>query len=234
MIELIDFSKNYKNKTAVSKFSMRCEENEITGIIGLNGAGKTTILKAICARHFASSGQVVVNNIDASENPEQVRLMTGFVQEQSNLPCEFFVFEYIKMCASLFNCEENAIESVKKQCDLSEIWNEKIKNISKGQKERVNFAQALVHNPKILVLDEPASGLDPSQIIKMRNLVKSLKKNRTILLSTHLMQEVDALCDKIYIIHNGKCVENGIPSEIVTRQNAKNLEEAFFKLTIEK
>jgi len=230
MIELVDFSKKYKNKNAVSNFSMKCLDNEITGIIGLNGAGKTTILKAICARHFSSSGKVFVNGIDSQEDSQKVRLMTGFVQEQSNLPGEFFVCEYIKMCSDLFGCEKDSIENVKKQCELGEFWNEKIKNLSKGQKERVNFAQALVHNPPILVLDEPASGLDPSQILKMRSLVKSLKKNHTILLSTHLMQEVDALCDKIYIIHNGICIENGTPNEIIARQNAKNMEEAFFKL----
>lgn len=233
MIELIDFSKNYKNKTAVSNFSMKCFDGEITGIIGLNGAGKTTILKAICARHFATSGKVFVNDFDCSENPEEVRKITGFVQEIPELQFELKVCEYIKSRAEIF-CEENALENcenVKKLCSLDEIWNEKIKNLSKGQKERVNFAQALINNPKVLILDEPASGLDPNQIVRMRKLVKSLKKDRTIILSTHLMQEVEALCDKIYIIHNGKCIENGTITEIVNRQKAKDLEDAFFKLT---
>ncbi len=231
MIELDAFSKSYKSKIAVSNFDMVCAENEITGLIGLNGAGKTTILKAVCARHFASSGKVLVDGIDCAEDPESVRRLSGFVQEQPTLPADLKVSEFVKMRSEIFSAGSDSLASLVKKCDLAEIWDERIKNLSKGQQERVNFAQALVNDPKVLVLDEPASGLDPSQIVRMRKLVKSLKNGRTILLSTHLMQEVDALCDRVYIISAGRRVEFGPPAEIVARTKSKNLEEAFFKLT---
>lgn len=239
MIELQNFSKRFKDKIAVNDFSMICREGEITGILGLNGAGKTTILKAICGRHFATSGKVLVNGIDASEETERIRNLTGFVMEQSNLPEELKVSEFLKMTYSLHctsssknECEE-ALSNVKKTFSLDSVWNEKIKNLSKGFKERVNFSQALVYNPPVLVLDEPASGLDPAQIMNMRKTVKFLKQNHTIILSTHLMQEVDALCDRIYILNKGKCAASGTAQEIIKNNNKNNLEEVFFELTKE-
>ena len=126
------------------------------------------------------------------------------------------------------------IESVwqyENSLSISDLLPKKIKTLSKGQRQRVNFAQALIYNPSVLVLDEPASGLDPAQIINMRSLVKSLKADHTILLSTHLMQEVEALCDKVYIIHEGRLAASGTADEIAAQFNCKNLEEAFFKIT---
>jgi ABC-2 type transport system ATP-binding protein len=253
MIQLTNFTKSYSSKSpfAVSDINMTCEKGCITGILGLNGAGKTTILKAITARHFATSGSVLVEGIEASENAEQVRNLTGFVEEEPKLPGEYTVEEYLNMVASLHGLEtqmhadkrrlkNNDINSSASICvnprlikdlSLTEILPKKIKTLSKGQRQRVNFAQALIYNPSVLVLDEPASGLDPAQIIKMRSLVKSLKADHTILLSTHLMQEVDSLCDKVYILHEGKIAASGRPNEIASQFKCKNLEEAFFKIT---
>ena len=275
MIELTHFSKSYSSQKtpAVADFSMTCEKGEITGLLGPNGAGKTTILKAICARHFATSGSVLIEGVDASEESEKVRNLTGFVQEEPNLPSEYTVEEYLHMVAELHGindlkpqittdlhrldadnsvissersesrnlvAEENRCldyarhdnaPSLTESLSLTELLSKKIRTLSKGQRSRVNFAQALVYNPKVLVLDEPASGLDPAQIIAMRNLVKSLKADHTILLSTHLMQEVESLCDKIYVIHEGKCVAHGTADKIIAETGAKNLEEAFFRLT---
>lgn len=236
---------------------MTCEKGCITGILGLNGAGKTTILKAITARHFATSGSVLVEGIEAGEYAEQVRNLTGFVEEEPKLPGEYTVEEYLNMVANLhgqkmpcmdagtrakreFSEKKFSYESSASICvnprlieslSLAEILPKKIKTLSKGQRRRVNFAQALIYNPKVLVLDEPASGLDPAQIINMRSLVKSLKADHTILLSTHLMQEVDSLCDKVYILHEGKIAASGRPDEIASQFKCKNLEEAFFKIT---
>jgi len=229
---------------------MTCEKGCITGILGLNGAGKTTILKAITARHFATSGSVLVEGIEAGENAEQVRNLTGFVEEEPKLPGEYTVEEYLNMVASLHGLEtqmhadkrglNNDINSSASICvnlrlieslSLTELLPKKIKTLSKGQRQRVNFAQALIYNPSVLVLDEPASGLDPAQIINMRSLVKSLKGEHTILLSTHLMQEVDSLCDKVYILHEGRIAASGRPDEIASQFKCKNLEEAFFKIT---
>ncbi|MBB5225204.1 ABC transporter ATP-binding protein [Treponema ruminis] len=234
MIQLTAFSKSYTSRKnaplAVRDFSMTCQTGEITGILGLNGAGKTTILKAICARHFATSGEVLVEGVNASENPEQVRNLTGFVAEEPNLPGEYTVEEYLNMVAELHGIKENNPLLID-QLSLEELLHKKIRTLSKGQRERVNFAQALIYNPKVLVLDEPASGLDPAQILKMRSLVKSLKADHTILLSTHLMQEVEALCDRVYIIHEGRLAASGTAEEIAAQFECKNLEEAFFKIT---
>ena len=217
---------------------MECRTGEITGILGPNGAGKTTILKAICARHFATDGTVLVEEADAALETEKVRSMTGFVMEQSNLPGELKTSEFLKIVFETYGeFQKNHVEyekrseEIKRQFSLESVWNEKIKNLSKGFKERVNFAQALIYNPPVLVLDEPASGLDPAQIVNMRKIVLSLKKNHTIVLSTHLMQEVDALCDSVYILSRGKCVASGTGSKIAAENGCKNLEEAFFKLT---
>ena len=231
---------------------MTCEKGCITGILGLNGAGKTTILKAITARHFATRGSVLVEGIEAGENAEQVRNLTGFVEEEPKLPGEYTVEEYLSQVFSLHQEKEShtdseflrnsnskmilrsKIESVwqyENSLSISDLLPKKIKTLSKGQRQRVNFAQALIYNPSVLVLDEPASGLDPAQIINMRSLVKSLKADHTILLSTHLMQEVDSLCDKVYILHEGKIAASGRPGEIASQFKCKNLEEAFFKIT---
>ena len=253
MIQLTNFTKSYSSKSpfAVSDINMTCEKGCITGILGLNGAGKTTILKAITARHFATRGSVLIEGIEAGENAEQVRNLTGFVEEEPKLPGEYTVEEYLNMVASLHGLKtqmhadkrrlkNNDINSSASICvnprlieslSLKEIFPKKIKTLSKGQRQRVNFAQALIYNPSVLVLDEPASGLDPAQIINMRSLVKSLKADHTILLSTHLMQEVDSLCDKVYILHEGKIAASGRPDEIASQFKCKNLEEAFFKIT---
>ena len=281
-------------------FSLSCEKGEITGLLGLNGAGKTTILKAICARHFATSGTILVDGINPAENAEAVRNLTGFVQEEPNLPGEYTVREYLHMVADLhgasfkpqintddhrLDADNSVISSERSESrnlvaeetrcldysrhdkydsqhdnekklhesvtsaskktsapirvyprlinslSLTELLPKKIKTLSKGQRERVNFAQALIYNPSVLVLDEPASGLDPAQILSMRSLVKSLKADHTILLSTHLMQEVEALCDRVYIIHEGKCAAEGTPGQIARDCGCETLEEAFFKIT---
>ena len=232
MIELKNFSKEYDSFKAVSNLSYTFEKGTITGILGPNGAGKTTILKALTGRHFASEGKVIFSEtIDASQAPEKIRNLTGFVEDTASLPGEYTVKEYITFVAELHGCNQAAVENVIKKCSLEEYKNKKINSLSKGYKERVNFAQALVYNPEILILDEPASGLDPQQIVNMRALVKDLSKDHTIILSTHLMQEVDALCEKVLIINHGKLLAQGTKDEIVKNTVTKNLEEAFFKLT---
>ncbi|MCR5724188.1 MAG: ABC transporter ATP-binding protein [Treponema sp.] len=237
MIELIHFTKRYakKNAPAVHDLNMSCRPGTITGLLGLNGAGKTTVLKAVCARHFATSGAVIVNELNASDEAEKVRLATGFVSEQAMLPGEYTVLEYIRLRAALYGLSgcaaDEALERTLDWCALGDVRHQKIRTLSKGYAERVNFAQALVHNPPVLVLDEPASGLDPAQIVQMRALIKRLLPERTILLSTHLMQEVDALCDTVYILHKGACVASGKPEHIVRETGAENIEKAFFALT---
>lgn len=250
MVELIHFSKTYKNFTAVSDVSFSCEKGKITGILGPNGAGKTTVLKAICGRHLATDGSVLVENLNAAEETEKIRNLCGFVTEEPELPGEYNVFEYLESVFLLHteksfkvcqmpstsptiteSCDSKYVPNLFEKLSLNELLGKKIKSLSKGQKQRVNFAQALIYNPKVLVLDEPATGLDPSQIIRMRKFVLSQKERRTVILSTHLMQEAEALCDEVLILNQGKIAARGTISEILKSTNSKNLEEAFFALT---
>lgn len=237
-IKITNFTKTFGEHIAVKNFSMECRKGYITGILGPNGAGKTTILKAICARHFATKGKVLVEGTDCTVSPQKIRNITGFVTETTDFPEEYYVKDFLAMTMELhsqLNCNDsNSIEFIKNlvgQLSLKEILDKKIKHLSKGQKERVNFAQALIYDPTVLVLDEPASGLDPNQIQKMRKTVQSLKENRTIVLSTHLMQEVEALCDYVYIINKGECVADGTISDILENTGSKTLDEAFLFLT---
>ena len=234
MIELNSFSKSYQSgEDAVQDITFTCDDGTITGLLGVNGAGKTTILKAAAARHFASAGSVKVNGIDAAENPSLVRTLVGFVPEQASFPSEFTVKEMLTMTAK-FHGVQNVSEEVSRVvslCALDQMYTKKIAVLSKGYRQRLAFANALVFNPPVLVLDEPASGLDPAQIVRMRALIASLAKGHTILLSTHLMQEVDALCDRICILHRGRAAAYGSAEEILRQNQAASLEEAFFKLT---
>ena len=233
MIELTDFSKCYSNNLpAVKNVSLKCEYSKITGLIGENGAGKTTVLRAITARHFATQGTVTVNGINAEDFPETVRNLTGFVQEEPRLPAEYTVAEYLSMTARLHSVSSSRIpEDLVLSLSLADLLPKKIGTLSKGQRERVNFSQALIYNPPVLVLDEPASGLDPAQIVNMRKFILSLKKDHTILLSTHLMQETEALCDYIYILHKGTVVAHGTKETLPKENGCSTLEETFFKLT---
>lgn len=230
MVSLVDFTKAYNSSVAVDKVNMNFEKGKITGILGPNGAGKTTILKAICARHFATKGKVLVNQIDAQEESEKIKKITGFVEESAVLNSSLTVREYLKFKAELYKVPAEKIESTIKLCSLEEVKNKKVKNLSKGYMERVNFAGALIYDPEVLILDEPATGLDPAQIIKMRSLVKELACDKTIILSTHLMQEAEALCDKIYILNRGKVLAEGSIEEICKLTGCSDLEKSYFTL----
>lgn len=233
MIELNAFSKTYDSSPAVRDVSLVCREGTVTGLLGENGAGKTTILRAVCAQHFATGGTVRVMGIDAAERPAEVRALTGMVGESERLPAEYTVRECLMMAARIHGVgdRERAVAAAAARCGAEDVLAQRIGTLSKGYKERVSFARALVHNPPVLVLDEPANGLDPAQIVRMRALVSSLAKGRTILLSTHLMQEVDALCDTVCLLHKGRAVAYGTAAEVARANGVATLEEAFIKLT---
>lgn len=235
MIKLENFTKVYDNFTALDKINCTFEDNLITGILGPNGAGKTTLLKAICGRHCATSGKILVSTkeqkqIDAGEELEKLRNLTGFVEEAADFPAEYTVKEFLTLICELHNSSKQNIEECIKLFSLNDVLYKKLGSLSKGYKERVNFAQAFVYKPEILVLDEPASGLDPQQIVNMRETVKLLAKTHTIILSTHIMQEAESLCDKIIILNKGKILANGTIEEILLKTKTKKLEEAFFLL----
>lgn len=237
MIELIDFSKSYgKNPAAVKNVNFKAEKGQVTGLLGLNGAGKTTIIKAITGNHFASAGKILISDENGQkfniENDfEKAKKLTGYVPEQIFFPERLKIEEYLLLLKMQFSVPEKYFEKTVEICALSEVMQKKIGTISKGFRQRLGFAQALIHNPENIVLDEPMNGLDPAQIIQMRKLIKKTAETKTVVISTHLMQEVEALCSKIYILHNGSVAIEGNESEILKKTGENTIENAFLKAT---
>ena len=209
MIELKNFSKTYNSHKradasgfAIDNLNMAVKTGAITGLLGVNGSGKTTILKAICGFHFPTGGEILIDGVSTEDAPEKVMELVGYVPEIPLLPGSMTVWEFLQFAGEVHGLVGDtlraALESVIKECSLEKFTDKKIKTLSKGQQQRVSFAQAIIHNPPNLVLDEPISGLDPAQIIQMRDLIKKLAKNKAILMSTHILQEVYSLCDTLY------------------------------------
>lgn len=242
MIELKSFSKSYSSKSApaASDISLTIADCSITGLLGPNGSGKTTIMKAICGFHFPTSGSITISSPDGTsfttdEKPELCMKYTGYVPEIPLLPKDMRVLEFLRYAADTHlipkEKTKEACELVINECSLEKLLTKKIKTLSKGQQQRVSFAQAIIHNPPNLILDEPISGLDPAQILQMRDLIKKLAKTKAILMSTHILQEVRSLCDNLYIVSEGKITASGTEEEITRQAGTKSLEEAFIKLT---
>lgn len=237
MIELKSFTKRYGKKTAVSDVSFVCPDRMITGLIGANGAGKTTILKSICGIHYPSEGSVLVNSVSVEENPVEVKSAVGYVSENAVFPENYFVSEYLAECARFHESYGSSCAKLSKlieQFSLETVLNKKISTLSKGFRQRLSFAQAFIHNPSVLVLDEPVTGLDPLQISEIRTIIRNAGKKRTVLLSTHFMQEAETLCEKIVFLHEGIKIAEGTASELCGSAGTKTLEDAFIKLTARK
>ncbi len=247
MIKLCDFTKCYSLKKtaspAVEKISL-CAGKGITGILGLNGAGKTTIIKAILGEHYATSGKVLISDeqgifFDAAQSPEKARLAIGYVPENSLLPENLFVSEYLSLVQNVYSAHKSSIEKQRlfektvKEWGLSDALGKKIAVLSKGFKQRVSFAAAFMYDPANIVLDEPVNGLDPAQIIQFRNSVREAGKTKTVVISTHLMQEVHSLCDTICIVVNGRSVFYGTEKELLDATKTECVEDAFLKITSE-
>lgn len=242
MIELKSFSKSYSSKSvpAAADVSLTIADGSITGLLGPNGSGKTTIMKAICGFHFPSSGSISITAPDGTsfttdEDPEFCMKYIGYVPEIPLLPKDLTVLAFLRYAADTHGIPkdktEEACDLVIKECSIEKLLSKKIKTLSKGQQQRVSFAQAIIHNPPNLILDEPVSGLDPAQILQMRDLIKKLSKTKAVLMSTHILQEVRSLCDSLYIMSNGKITASGTEDEITKNAGTKTLEEAFIKLT---
>lgn len=252
MIELSNFSKSYSSKSApaAADVSLTIADGSITGLLGPNGSGKTTIMKAICGFHFPTKGSITISapettgtvtdtdsatSFTTDENPELCMKYIGYVPEIPLLPKDMRVLDFLRYAADTHGIPkektEEACELVIKECSLEKLLSKKIKTLSKGQQQRVSFAQAIIHNPPNLILDEPISGLDPAQILQMRDLIKKLAKTKAILMSTHILQEVRSLCDRLYIVSEGKITASGSEEEVTKQAGTKTLEEAFIKLT---
>ena len=211
MIKIEHLVKRYGDKYAVNDISFTVEEGEIVGFLGPNGAGKTTTMSMLTGFLSSTSGRAEINGIDILEDPIAAKRQIGYLPENPPVYMEMTVREYLNFIYDLKGCTLNRSMHLKEICDtvlISDVYDRVIRNLSKGYRQRVGIAQALVGNPKVIIFDEPTVGLDPKQIIEIRNLIKTLGKSHTVILSTHILPEVQAVCDRIIIINKGKIVAN--------------------------
>lgn len=225
-IDVQNISKNYGAQKALNNISFSINKGEIVGFLGPNGAGKSTLMKILTTYLPADSGSATVNGCDVATNQKQVQLSVGYLAEHNPLYLEMYVREYLEFNAAIFKVEKKQIDEVILLTGLTSESHKKINQLSKGYRQRVGLATALLHNPEVLILDEPTTGLDPNQIVEIRELIKNIGKNKTIFLSTHIMQEVEAICDRVIIINKGEIVADK-KLESLLNQNEQVIEVEF-------
>lgn len=222
-IQVAGISKLYGNQKALNNVSFTVEKPEIVGFLGPNGAGKSTMMKILTTYLVANEGTALVNGFDVNNHTQQVQQSVGYLPEHNPLYAEMYVKEYLAFNASIYNIGKQRINEVVELTGLTTEAHKKIGQLSKGYRQRVGLANALLHNPDVLILDEPTTGLDPNQLIEIRNLIKTIGKTKTVFLSTHIMQEVEAMCDRVIIINKG---------EIVADKKLKELRESKEQVVI--
>jgi ABC-2 type transport system ATP-binding protein len=218
MIEVHELSKRYGPVEAVKDVSFAVGKDQVLGFLGPNGAGKTTIMKILTGYHFPSGGKALVDGISVEEFPVEVKKRIGYLPESVPLYGDLSPAEYLEFVAEARliprGDRKRRLQEALDACGLQSVRSRRIENLSKGYKQRVGLAQAIIHDPPILILDEPTSGLDPNQIIEIRSLIKELGKRKTVILSTHILQEVEAVCSQVLIINEGRIAAQGSPEEI--------------------
>tara|TARA_B100001540_G_scaffold41684_1_gene37031 strand:+ start:420 stop:1118 length:699 start_codon:yes stop_codon:yes gene_type:complete len=229
-LEIKNISKKYGNQEALSNISFSLNKGDIVGFLGPNGAGKTTLMKIITSTLKQDSGEVTVFGKSTISEEIETKSVIGYLAEHNPLYKEMNVIEYLQFIASLYKIKDfNIIENIISKTGLENEKTKKIEALSKGYKQRVGIAASLIHNPKLLILDEPTTGLDPNQLVEIRNLITEIGKDKIVLLSTHILQEIPKICNHIIIINKGEIVENIKMKEL---ENSKiNLEDHFQKLT---
>lgn len=219
MIEIKNLVKNYGSKLAVDDISFRVDKGEIVGFLGPNGAGKSTTMNILTGYLSSTSGEAKVGGIDILENPYEAKKLIGFLPEQPPVYPDMTVDEYLGFVYEIKRCRlnrEKHLAEIRQVTKIDDVRHRLIKNLSKGYRQRVGIAQALVGNPPVIIFDEPTVGLDPKQIIEIRNLIRNLGQNHTVILSTHILSEVQAVCDRIIIINEGKIIADE-KTENITR-----------------
>ena len=230
-ISVTNLSKSYGDQIAVNNISFSINKGEIVGFLGPNGAGKSTTMKMITGYLAADAGAIKVCDITVNENSIETKKRIGYLPEANPLYVDMYVREYLSFIAGVHNIIKfkARIEEVITIVGLTPEAHKKIGQLSKGYKQRVGLAAALVHNPEVLILDEPTSGLDPNQIVEIRNVIKSLAKEKTILFSSHIMQEVEAICSRVVIINKGNIVADDLLLNLQKRSNSSQLVTVAFK-----
>ena len=224
-------SKVYDQQKALDNISFSIKKGEIVGFLGPNGAGKSTMMKILTTYLKASDGNASVNNFDVVSNQINVQKSVGYLPEHNPLYLEMYVREYLEFNAKIYNTPKSRISEVIELTGLNPEAHKKINQLSKGYRQRVGLANALLHNPDVLILDEPTTGLDPNQLIEVRQLIRNIGEEKTVLLSTHIMQEVEAICDRVIIINKGKIVADKSLKEL--KKNQEQIIEVEFDYRVE-
>jgi len=232
-IETINLNKNYGTIQAVQNFNFEAHKGEIIALLGPNGAGKSTLMNMITGFVSPTSGKILINGEDIFLNPLSAKTQIGFLPEGAPIYPDMSVQMFLKYMADLRGASKKDLKQVIEMANIENVLTQKIETLSKGYLRRVGFAQSILGDPSILLLDEPTDGLDPNQKEHMRNLIYAMKKEKTILISTHLLEEAEAICSRIIIINNGKIMIDGSCDIIFKKTKTKSLEEAFKKLTKE-
>lgn len=217
MVEIKNLTKKYGSQLAVDNISFTVQQGEILGFLGPNGAGKSTTMNILTGYLSATSGEVKIGGFDILDNPVEAKKKIGYLPEHPPLYMDMTVHEYLDFVCDLKKVEEEHEKHIAKICEtvkLTEVQNRLIANLSKGYKQRVGLAQAMVGNPEVLILDEPTVGLDPKQIIEIRSVIKQLGREHTVILSSHILQEVNAVCERVIIINNGRLVAGDTPENL--------------------
>ena len=230
-IEVQNVLKTYGKQKALNKVSFEISSGEIVGFLGPNGAGKSTMMKILTTYVKQNEGVVKVNGFDTFLNPIEVKKSIGYLPEHNPLYTDLYVKEYLNFHANIHKVSKNRINEVIDLVGLSPEKGKKINQLSKGYRQRVGLAAALLHNPEVLILDEPTTGLDPNQLADIRNLIKETGKTKTVLLSTHIMQEVEAMCDRVIIINKGEIVADKKLKDLL--ENQEQTIEVEFDLRVE-
>ncbi|MBP5667533.1 MAG: gliding motility-associated ABC transporter ATP-binding subunit GldA [Salinivirgaceae bacterium] len=230
-IEIKNLTKYYGTQKALDNVSFSVGSGTVVGFLGPNGAGKSTLMKIVTGLLSPTSGTVLVEGLDVTENINQIKKIIGYLPENNPLYLDMYVKEYLQYTANIYHLSntDKVVDEVIGRTGLEAECRKKIGALSKGYKQRVGLAQAIIHNPQVLILDEPTTGLDPNQIIEIRNLILELGREKTILLSTHIMQEVQAICHQMAILDHGVLVANGSAEQIgvSTRNNRRQVEVEF-------
>ena len=226
-IEVQHISKNYGTQKALNDLSFRIEKGEIVGFLGPNGAGKSTLMKILTTYLAADEGTAWVNGFDVATQQLQVQQSIGYLPEHNPLYLDLYVREYLAFEADVYKVDKSRIAAVIELTGLQKEAHKKIGQLSKGYRQRVGLASALLHDPDVLILDEPTTGLDPNQLVDIRAVIKAVGENKTVLLSTHIMQEVEALCDRVIIINEGELVTDKKMEAVIPTQKEQLLEVEF-------
>ncbi|TDP58600.1 gliding motility-associated ABC transporter ATP-binding subunit GldA [Flavobacterium dankookense] len=235
-IEVQNISKSYGAQKALDNVSFSVKKGEIVGFLGPNGAGKSTLMKILTTYINSDEGKASVNGNDVTDNQKAVQQSVGYLPEHNPLYLDLYVREYLEFNADVYKVAKSRIEEVIQLTGLTAESHKKIGQLSKGYRQRVGLATALLHNPDVLILDEPTTGLDPNQLVEIRNVIKNVGKNKTVFLSTHIMQEVEAICDRVIIINNGKIVTDkkldklvsDIVEQVIEVEFDRAIDEALF------